>query len=94
MVKNSLTNEVSKRETDGFFLGIGHTPNTAFLNGQIELDSHGFIQTTGHPDTNISGVFACGDVQDSFYRQAISAAGSGCMAAIKVEKFLSENKNT
>jgi thioredoxin reductase (NADPH) len=72
-------------------MGIGHTPNTKFLNGQINTDDHGFIITEGtHPDTNIPGVFACGDVQDSYYRQAISAAGTGCMAAIRAEKFLEE----
>ncbi len=90
-VKNLKTNELTTRETDGFFLGIGHTPNTAFLNGQIELDSHNFIMTkNGTPDTNIQGIFACGDVQDSYYRQAISAAGSGCMAAMRAERLLSE----
>jgi thioredoxin reductase (NADPH) len=89
-VKNTKTGEIAERPTNGFFLGIGHTPNTAFLNGQIDLDDHGFINTIGDVETNIPGVFACGDVQDSFYRQAISAAGTGCMAAIKSEKFLSE----
>lgn len=90
-VKNIKTDEVSERKTDGLFMGIGHTPNTKFLNGQIELDDHGFVKTKGkHPDTNITGVYACGDVQDSYYRQAISAAGSGCEAAIRAERFLSE----
>ena len=92
-VKNTVTNEITQRETNGFFLGIGHTPNTLFLSDQIKLDQHGFIETTDGPETNIPGVFACGDVQDPFYRQAITAAGSGCMAAMKVEKFLeSEGK--
>jgi len=91
-VFNSKSNEESLRATDGLFMGIGHTPNTGFLNEQIELDNHGFIVTrNGHPDTNIAGVFACGDVQDSYYRQAISAAGTGCMAAMRAEKFLEEN---
>ena len=90
-LKNLKTNEVTERSTNGLFMGIGHTPNTGFLNGQIELDDHGFIKTnSGHPDTNVPGVFACGDVQDSYYRQAISAAGSGCMAAIRAERYLSE----
>lgn len=90
-VKNSKTGEVSTRETNGLFMGIGHTPNTAFLKGQINLDDHGFIITNnGHPDTNVEGVFACGDVQDSYYRQAISAAGSGCEAAIRAERYLEE----
>lgn len=91
-VKNTQTGEVSERPTDGFFLAIGHTPNTSFLGGQVELDSHGFIKTAGkHPDTNVPGVYACGDVQDSYYRQAISAAGSGCEAAIRAERWLEEN---
>ena len=90
-LKNLKTNEVTERATNGLFMGIGHTPNTGFLNGQLELDNHGFIKTNGgHPDTNVPGVFACGDVQDSYYRQAISAAGSGCMAAIRAERYLSE----
>jgi thioredoxin reductase (NADPH) len=91
-VKNSQSGETIERKTDGFFLAIGHTPNTSFLDGQIDCDDHGFINTEGvHPDTNIPGVFACGDVQDSYYRQAISAAGSGCMAAMRSEKFIEEN---
>lgn len=89
-VKNLKTDIESERETNGLFMGIGHTPNTSFLDGQVNLDGHGFIVPTNspHPDTNVPGVFACGDVQDSYYRQAISAAGSGCMAAIRAEKFL------
>jgi len=90
-VKNTSTGEEAIRETNGLFMGIGHTPNTSFLKGQITVDEHGFITTGEHPDTNIPGVFACGDVQDSYYRQAISAAGSGCMAAIRAERFLEEN---
>jgi thioredoxin reductase (NADPH) len=91
-VKNLKTNEVTRRDTDGIFMAIGHTPNTKFLNGQVNLDDHGFIKTeNGDPDTNVPGLFACGDVQDSYYRQAISAAGSGCMAAIRAEKFLSDS---
>lgn len=91
-VKNTKTGEVTERITDGLFMGIGHTPNTSFLGGQIQLDEAGFIITKGeHPDTSIPGVFACGDVQDSYYRQAISAAGSGCEAAIRAERFMEEN---
>jgi thioredoxin reductase (NADPH) len=89
VVRNVVTNEITNRKTDGFFLGIGHEPNTKFLNGQLALDDHGYIKTEGtHPDTSIEGVFACGDVQDPYYRQAISAAGSGCQAAIRAERFL------
>ncbi|MCT4641330.1 MAG: thioredoxin-disulfide reductase [Bacteriovoracaceae bacterium] len=90
-VKDTVTGEETERETNGLFMGIGHKPNTDFLKGQITLDDHGFIITGEHPDTNVPGVFACGDVQDSYYRQAISAAGTGCMAAIRAERFLEEN---
>jgi thioredoxin reductase (NADPH) len=90
-VKHSTTGEETIRDTNGLFMGIGQTPNTAFLGDQIKLDDHGFIITGEHPDTNIPGVFACGDVQDSYYRQAISAAGTGCMAAMRAEKFIEEN---
>lgn len=91
-VKNTETGEVSERSTDGFFLAIGHKPNTDFLKGQVNLDNSGYIIPANppHPDTNIPGVFACGDVQDHYYRQAISAAGSGCMAAIRAERFIEE----
>lgn len=94
-VKNNQTGEVSERKTDGFFLAIGHTPNTGFLGDQINTDEQGYIVPTNapHPDTNIPGVFACGDVQDHYYRQAISAAGSGCMAAIRAERFLEDVNN-
>lgn len=78
---------------DGFFLAIGHKPNTDIFKGQLELDTVGYIITKGNtPKTNIEGVFAAGDVADPIYRQAITAAGSGCKAAIEVEKYLSENE--
>ncbi len=77
---------------DGFFLAIGHSPNTAFLNGQLELDEAGYIKTFGHGQaTSVEGVFAAGDVADPHYRQAITAAGMGCKAALDVEKFLLAN---
>jgi thioredoxin reductase (NADPH) len=91
-VKNLKSGKVEERATDGFFLGIGHTPNVGFLNNQITLDDKGFIDGTNSPDTNIPGVFACGDVMDHEYQQAITAAGTGCQAAMKVEKYLEENK--
>jgi thioredoxin reductase (NADPH) len=88
VVENLKTGKKEGRATDGLFYAIGHTPNTSFLKGQLDLDDHGFINTKNGPETNIPGVFACGDVQDSYYRQAITAAGSGCQAAIKAERFL------
>lgn len=88
VVRNVKDGRTSERYTDGLFLAIGHVPNTSFLSGQIDLDAHGFIRTNNGTYTNVEGVFACGDVQDSYYRQAITAAGSGCMAAIQVERFL------
>ncbi len=89
-IKNIKSGEVTEHATDGLFVAIGHNPNTEFLKGQLKLDEEGFIATEGkHPDTSVSGVFACGDVQDPYYRQAISAAGSGCQAAIRAERFLS-----
>lgn len=92
-IYNNKTQETRDVEADGFFLGIGHSPNTDFLDGQIETDDQGYIipANAPHPDTNVAGVFACGDVQDHYYRQAISAAGSGCEAAIRAERFLEEN---
>lgn len=90
-LKNTLTNEEVNLEVDGIFIAIGHTPNTSFLNGQLNLDQEGYIITKpGTTQTNISGVFACGDVQDKIYRQAVTAAGTGCMAALEVERFLDE----
>ena len=77
---------------DGFFLAIGHKPNTDFLGGQIELDENGYIVTDGASTrTNIPGVFAAGDVADPHYRQAISAAGMGCRAAMDAERYLTDN---
>ncbi|MGG0655368.1 thioredoxin-disulfide reductase [Rummeliibacillus pycnus] len=88
-VKNSETGKVEVLETDGVFVTIGHKPNTAFLDNQIKTDDLGYIKVNpGTTETNIPGVFACGDVQDHKYRQAITAAGSGCMAALDCEKYL------
>lgn len=88
-VRNNETGLEELVEADGVFVAIGHTPNTAFLGGQITTDTNGYIVVNpGTTETNIPGVFACGDVQDTRYRQAISAAGTGCMAAMDAEKFL------
>ncbi|TWT27076.1 thioredoxin-disulfide reductase [Planomicrobium sp. CPCC 101110] len=88
-VRNGESGELEVIETDGIFVAIGHTPNTAFLNGQIDTDETGYIRVKpGTTETNIPGIFACGDVQDKKYRQAVTAAGSGCMAAMDTERFL------
>lgn len=88
-VTDNATGEKKVLKTDGIFVAIGHHPNTAFLNGQLEVDPVGYIKTRGVSSaTSVEGVFACGDVMDSHYRQAITAAGSGCKAAMDVEKFL------
>src|SRR5450755_1579772 len=87
-LRNRKTNEVWDQEVDGFFLAIGHIPNTKVFKGQIETDAEGYILSKGGARTNIVGVFHAGDVQDRVYRQAVTASGAGCMAAIEVEKFL------
>jgi thioredoxin reductase (NADPH) len=88
-VKNVQTKKESDLEVDGLFIAIGHNPNTEVFKGQINLDERGYIQTQpGSTRTNIPGVFACGDVQDPTFRQAITAAGTGCMAAIESERWL------
>ena len=91
VVINNQTQETSKIDVHGIFIAIGHKPNTDVFAGQIALDENGYIITEGKSSkTNLPGVFAAGDVQDHIYRQAITAAGSGCMAAIDAERYLSE----
>jgi thioredoxin reductase (NADPH) len=87
-VKNVKSGEPSKIPLHGLFVAIGHTPNTALFTGQLDMDDAGYLITHDGSKTNVPGVFACGDVQDHVYRQAITAAGSGCMAAIDAERWL------
>lgn len=91
VVINNQTGETSKIDVHGIFIAIGHQPNTDIFKGQINLDENGYIKTIpGSTKTNLPGVFAAGDVQDHIYRQAITAAGSGCMSAMDAEKYLAE----
>jgi thioredoxin reductase (NADPH) len=88
-LKNVKSGEIFVHEVEGIFLGIGHKPNTDIFKGQIELEDNGYIKTNkANTYTNIPGVFACGDAQDHVYRQAVTAAGTGCMAAIDAERYL------
>lgn len=88
-VRNLATGQTQDIEADGAFVAIGHQPNTSLFTGLLDMDDVGYIQTVGKSSaTNIPGIFACGDAQDSVYRQAITAAGSGCMAAIDAERWL------
>ena len=90
-LKNTLNHEESTLPLSAMFLGIGHIPNAKMFHGLLDLDDDGYISTTDQVFTGVPGVFACGDVQDRRYRQAITAAGSGCMAALEVEKYLEEH---
>lgn len=92
VIENVKTKKQTTMEAGGVFFAIGHTPNTAFLNGKIALHPNGYIKVSEGTRTNIEGVFAAGDVQDHVYRQAITAAGSGCMAAIDAERWLAEKE--
>ena len=89
-LRNVKTGEVYDFPTSALFLGIGHEPNAKMFEGQLDMDADGYLKTHNYVFTKVHGVYACGDVQDRRYRQAITAAGSGCMAAIEVEKFLEE----
>ena len=93
LLRNLKTGAEKTLTVDGVFVAIGHTPNTTLFKGQLEMDAAGYLITRSGAKTNVPGVFACGDVQDPIYRQAITAAGSGCMAAIDAEKFLEHGKH-
>ncbi len=87
-LRDAVANDTAMLDCKGVFVAIGHTPNTQLFRGQIDTDANGYIQTTHGTATNVPGVFAAGDVQDPHYRQAITAAGTGCMAAMDAERFL------
>tara|TARA_B100000579_G_scaffold76131_1_gene58850 strand:- start:72 stop:995 length:924 start_codon:yes stop_codon:yes gene_type:complete len=92
VIKDTISGETKNITCDGVFMAIGHIPNTKVFQGQLDLDKKGYIITKpDSTDTNIPGVFACGDVQDQIYRQAVTAAGTGCMSAIDAERWLEEN---
>jgi thioredoxin reductase (NADPH) len=90
MVKNKQTGKQEEMEIDGVFVAIGLTPNTEIFKGQVDLDKYGYIQVTDHTKTSVDGIFVAGDAQDYRYRQAITSAGAGCMAALDAERYLAE----
>jgi len=91
-LRNVKTNAVSDFSCQGLFVAIGHTPTTEFLTGQVKMDENGYVVTDGRTRTSVEGVFAAGDVMDSRYRQAVTAAGTGCMAALEAERYLARHE--
>jgi len=90
-LRDTATGEMSRLDVEGGFVAIGHSPATELFKGHLDLDEDGYLMVeTGTTRTNVPGVFACGDVMDKVYRQAVTAAGTGCMAALDAEKFLAE----
>ncbi|MCK4536230.1 MAG: FAD-dependent oxidoreductase, partial [Desulfuromonadales bacterium] len=89
-IKNVTNGEETELRCDGVFIAIGHQPNTSLFDGQLDMDDEGYIQTGNGTETSVRGVMAAGDVQDPQFRQAITAAGSGCMAAIQAERYLDD----
>ena len=92
-LRNPDTNETSDLALEGVFVAIGHNPNTAVFRGKLEMDPNGYLISLNGSKTAVPGVFVAGDVQDHRYRQAVTAAGSGCMAAMDAEKFLEEHND-
>nr|MBA2467379.1 FAD-dependent oxidoreductase [Sphingomonas sp.] len=92
-IRDRRSGAISRVDVEGAFVAIGHSPSTELFAGQLKLDADGYIEVeTGTTKTNVEGVFACGDVMDKIYRQAVTAAGTGCMAALDAEKYLAEQE--